>query len=176
MYHCFLHFSTILDSYSKDGEEALRSPSWKHCQIPLPCHREPSSHHSLAKEWQRIQRRAPDRRHQGERLIFWFVGDVPTNLNFSKSHNKYQHRLMLTWLPFCVHSYDINTGAWSWRVWFPQTVGTTVVWWRTNMGPLLTPTSWTCWVRGLLLACSRQPPGSTRSHRKSAMLSKCQKQ
>lgn len=96
MYHYFLHFSTILDSYSKDGEEALRSPSWKHCQIPLPCHREPSSHHSLAKEWQRIQRRAPDWRHQGERLIFWFVGDIPTKLNFSKSHNKYQHRLMLT--------------------------------------------------------------------------------
>lgn len=82
MYHWFLHFSTILDSYSKDGQEALCSPSWKHCEIPLPCHREPSSHHSLAKEWQRIQRRAPNRRHQGERLIFLFVGDIAMTWTF----------------------------------------------------------------------------------------------
>lgn len=82
---------------------------------------------------------------------------------------------MLTLFHF-VCSYDISTGAWSWRVWFPQTVGTTVVWWRTNMDPSLTPTSWTCWVRGLLLACSRQSPGSTRSHCRPAMLSKCQRQ
>lgn len=165
MYHWFLRFSTILDSHSKDGEEALRSPSWKHCQIPLPCHREPSSHYSLAKEWQRIQRRAPDRRHQGGRLFLSF-GDLPI----------YEVSLHAHVLPFFVHSYDISTGAWSWKAWFPQTVGTTVVWWRTNMGPSLTPTSWTCWVRGLLLACSRQPPGSTRSHRRPAMLSKCQRQ
>ncbi len=150
MYHWFLCFSTILDSHSTDGEEALRSPSWKHCQIPLPCHREPSSHYSLAKEWQRIQRRAPDWRHQGGRLFC---------LLETCQYTKYKFMLTCYHFLFIATTSALEPGHGKRG---PSDRGNYSCVVENKYGSIAHTYLLDVWVRGLLHAYSRQPPGSKR--------------
>ncbi|TNN23845.1 hypothetical protein EYF80_066032 [Liparis tanakae] len=75
---CFPDRSSVLDEARPDGQEAPRRPGRQHRQVPLRRLREPDAEHPLAEERQRVQGRAEDGRHQGERRR----GDEETRVPF----------------------------------------------------------------------------------------------
>ncbi|XP_039415671.1 fibroblast growth factor receptor 4 isoform X2 [Corvus cornix cornix] len=57
--------SSLLDSPTPDGQEAVCSPCGEHGEVPLPGLRQPQPQHPLVQEWARVPRGAPHRGHPG---------------------------------------------------------------------------------------------------------------
>lgn len=63
---CFPNRSAILDQARTNGQEIIGRSCGQHRQIPLRCVWKPTTNHTLAEEWKRVQGRAENGRHQGE--------------------------------------------------------------------------------------------------------------
>lgn len=58
--------STVLDSPTPDGQEAVRGPRGEHGEVSLPGLRQPQPQHPLVQEWARVPGGAPHRGHPGK--------------------------------------------------------------------------------------------------------------
>lgn len=76
--------SSLLDSPTPDGQEAVCSPCWEHGEVPLPGLRQPQPQHPLVQEWARVPRGAPHRGHPGTGQLL--PPQLPSQDLFSLTH------------------------------------------------------------------------------------------